>query len=91
MPGRLENRPKVVNVDNLQLPLWLFDFEEAVGILVRGGTAQEQEAQALILKDAIIRARRRYAGENHAAASLTVDTPTPFRAPISSVSSTRQW
>jgi DNA helicase HerA-like ATPase len=70
---------EVVNVDNLQLPLWLFDFEEAVGILVRGGTAQEQEAQALILKDAIIRARRRYAGENHAAASLTVDTPTPFR------------
>jgi uncharacterized protein len=70
---------EVVNVENLQLPLWLFDFEEAVGILVRGGTAQEQEAQAIILKDAIIRARRRYAGENHAAASLTVDTPTPFR------------
>jgi hypothetical protein len=40
---------EVVNVDNLQLPFWLFDFEEAVGILVRGGTAQEQEAQALIL------------------------------------------
>jgi DNA helicase HerA-like ATPase len=70
---------EVVNVDNLQLPFWLFDFEEAVGILVRGGTAQEQEAQAIILKDAMIRARRRYAGENHSAASLTVDTPTPFR------------
>ena len=70
---------EIVNVDNLQLPFWLFDFEEAVGILVRGGTAQEQEAQAIILKDAMIRARRRYAGENHAAASLTVDTPTPFR------------
>jgi len=70
---------EVVSVDNLQLPLWLFDFEEAVGILVRGGTAQEQEAQAIILKDAITRARRRYAGEDHAAASLTVDTPTPFR------------
>src|SRR5436305_5272877 len=48
---------EVVNIDNLQLPFWLFDFEEAVGILVRGGTAQEQEAQALILKDAITRAR----------------------------------
>jgi uncharacterized protein len=70
---------EVVNIDNLQLPLWLFDFEEAVGILVRGGTTQEQEAQTIILKDAITRARRRYAGENHAAASLTVDTPTPFR------------
>jgi hypothetical protein len=60
----------VVNIDNLQLPFWLFDFEEAVGILVRGGTAQEQEAQALILKDAIIRARRHYAGQSHAAAML---------------------
>jgi hypothetical protein len=36
---------EVVNIDNLQLPFWLFDSEEAVGILVRGGTAQEQEAQ----------------------------------------------
>ena len=38
---------EIVNVDNLQLPLWLLDFEEAVGVLVRGGTMQEQEAQAL--------------------------------------------
>ena len=58
---------EVINVDNLQLPFWLFDFEEAAGILIRGGTAQEQEAQALILKDAITRARRHYAGESHAA------------------------
>jgi DNA helicase HerA-like ATPase len=70
---------EVVNVDNLQLPFWLFDFEEAVGILVRGGTVQEQQAQALILKDVITRARRQYAGENHAATTLSVDTPTPFR------------
>ena len=70
---------EVITIDNLQLPFWLFDFEEAVGILVRGGTAQEQEAQALILKDAITRARRHYAGENHAAAMMSVDTPTPFR------------
>jgi hypothetical protein len=68
-----------INVDNLQLPFWLFDFEEAVGILVRGGTAQEQEAQALILKDAITRGRRNYAGESHVAPTLSVDTPTPFR------------
>jgi DNA helicase HerA-like ATPase len=70
---------EVINIDNLQLPFWLFDFEEAVGILVRGGTAQEQEAQALILKDAITRARRHYAGESHVATTLSVDTPTPFR------------
>jgi hypothetical protein len=78
--GRVFGRTaEVINIDNLQLPFWLFDFEEAVGILVRGGTAQEQEAQSLILKDAITRARRHYAGESHAATTLSVDTPTPFR------------
>ena len=69
---------ETVNVDNLRLPLWLLDFEEAVGVLVRGGTVQEQEAQAIILKDAMLRARRRYAGETLAASSITVDTPMPF-------------
>ena len=71
---------EIVNVDNLQLPFWLLDFEEAVGVLVRGGTAQEQEAQAIILKDAIIGARRRFAAEDLAAASVTVDTPVPYKA-----------
>jgi DNA helicase HerA-like ATPase len=71
---------EVVNVDNLQLPLWLFDFEEAVGVLVRGGTAQEQEAQTIILKDAITRARRRHSTEDLAAVPITVDTPVPFGA-----------
>jgi DNA helicase HerA-like ATPase len=64
---------------NLQMPFWFFDFEEAVRILVRGGTAQEQEAQAIILKEAITRARRHYAGDTPTAASITVDTPVPFR------------
>jgi uncharacterized protein len=47
-------------------------------VLVRGGTAQEQEAQAIILKDAMLRARRRYAGDTLLAGSITVDTPMPF-------------
>ncbi len=72
---------EVVDVDNLQLPLWLLDFEEAAGVLIRGGTAQEQEAQSIILKDAITRARRHYASAGLAAASITVDTPVPFSVP----------
>jgi DNA helicase HerA-like ATPase len=74
------DRAEVVNVDNLQLPFWLLDFEEAVEVLVRGGTAQEQEAQAIILKDAITRARRHFAIDNLSIASITVDTPLPFKA-----------
>jgi len=72
-------RAEFFNVDNLQLPLWLLDLEEAVGVLVRGGTAQEQETQAIILKDAIVRARRRH-WSGGAATSITVDTPVPFAA-----------
>jgi len=68
----------VLNVDNLNLPLWLFNLEEAIRILVRGGTHQEQESQALILKDVITRARRHNAGVDRAASGITVDTPTPF-------------
>ncbi len=66
-----------INVDNLHLPFWLLDFEEAVGVLVRGGTAQEQEAQANILREAIIRARRR----SSSASWITVDTPVPYAVP----------
>jgi uncharacterized protein len=69
---------ELFSVDNLQLPLWLFDFEEAVGALVRGGTVHEQETQAIILKDAITRARRRHWSD--AATPITVDTPVPFGA-----------
>jgi DNA helicase HerA-like ATPase len=70
---------EVINIDNLDLPFWLFDFEEAVEILVRGGTMREQESQAIILKDAMIRARRVAAERDPTATSLTVDTPVPFR------------
>jgi len=73
-----EGRAELFTVDNLQLPLWLFDFEEAVGALVRGGTVEEQETQAIILKDAITRARRRHWSD--AATPITVDTPVPFGA-----------
>lgn len=69
----------LVNVDNLRLPFWLFNFEEAVRILVHGGTMQEQESQAIILKEALTKARRHYAGDN--AGSISVDTPVPYRIP----------
>lgn len=77
--GAFGDLAEVINVANLQMPFWLLDFEEAVRILVRGGTAQEQEAQTLILKDAIVRARRQYAGDDPNTLAITVDTPVPFR------------
>ena len=71
---------EVITVENLELPFWLLDFEEAAAVLVRGGTAQEQEAQAIILKEAMTRARRRHAGDELAASLVTVDSPIPYGA-----------
>jgi uncharacterized protein len=68
----------VITVDNLQLPLWLLDLEEAERALVRGGTSFEQDSQVMILKDAIAWARRHF-DEKFPSSSVTVDTPTPYR------------
>lgn len=66
-----------VTVDNLRLPLWLLNFEEACRTLIRGGTVHEQQSQAEILKNAITFARRHHA-KGGGASSITVDTPVPF-------------
>jgi DNA helicase HerA-like ATPase len=69
---------EIVNIDNLQLPFWLLDYEEAVATLVSGGTLLEQQSQATILREAIVHARRKYAGDMNAQ-WITVDTPVPYR------------
>src|SRR5437879_10876945 len=53
---------EVIDVDNLQMPFWVFDFEGGVRIVVRGGTGQEEEGNAIILKNAIKRAGRPFVG-----------------------------
>lgn len=70
----------VINVENLQLPLWLLDFAEAQRLLIRSGSSSEQQSQALILKDAMMAARTIYHAEDPGVASITVDTPVPYRA-----------
>ena len=69
----------LVSVEDLRLPLWLFDFEESARVLVRGGTALEQEAQTIILREAITFARREFAGEAAHTSTITCDTPVPYR------------
>ena len=73
------DRAEAINIDNLQLPFWLLDHEEAVEALVRGGTPEEQQSQATILKEAVTLARRKYAGDTSTNSWITVDTPVPFR------------
>ncbi|HLY02459.1 MAG TPA: ATP-binding protein [Candidatus Cybelea sp.] len=69
---------EVVNVENEHLPFWVLDREEAMRVMIRGGAENEQEAQAMILKDAITAARRMRAGVDSSDNSISVDTPVPF-------------
>jgi uncharacterized protein len=69
----------VITVDNLQLPLWLLNFEEAAKVLIRSGSETDQSSQALILGDAIAWARKNYGRTSTDATTITVDTPVPFR------------
>ena len=75
----LGDAAEVLNVDNLELPCWMLNFEELEAVLVRGGTPEEQQAQASILKDAVVQARRNHAGQPATNGWITVDTPVPFR------------
>lgn len=70
---------EVIDIKTLQLPFWLFDFEEAIGVFIRGGSASEQESQKAILKDAVINAKRKFSGDKMDPQAITVDTPVPYR------------
>lgn len=78
-PSAFGDQAEVLNVDNLRLPLWMLDSEEAVRVLIVGGTTAERETQAMILRDTIVRARRSFAGDTLGSSSITVDTPVPYR------------
>lgn len=69
---------EVLNLQSSSLPFWMLNHEEAVRILVRGGTLQEQEVQAIILKDAIRHARQSFATNVESKGWITVDTPVPY-------------
>jgi len=65
--------------DRLQLPYWLFSFEEIVEVLCsKDPIARSREIP--ILKEVIMQARADFLGNDVAkVATLTVDTPTPYR------------
>jgi DNA helicase HerA-like ATPase len=66
-----------VNIQSSHLPFWMLNHEEVVRILCRAGSPQEQEVQAVILKDAIREARQSFA-DQETTGWITVDTPVPY-------------
>ncbi len=78
---------EVINPRNMQLPLWLLNFEEAVEVLI-GDHSRKQEIE--ILQELIPAAKQRYSSgrgsepqklrrNRSEAGRYTVDTPVPYR------------
>ena len=68
-----------VTPDRLQLPYWLYSFEEIVEVLCSKDPISRSR-EIPILKDVIVQAKQDFLGSDTAkAAGLTVDTPTPYR------------
>ncbi len=68
---------EVVTPDTLQLPYWLLNFEEMVEVMCSRDDAN-RSAEAFILKDAILNAKRTTAEGDEAKRYVTVDTPSPY-------------
>jgi DNA helicase HerA-like ATPase len=80
------NLAHVVNPRNLELPFWLFNFEEIVDVFFRGRPGLEEETE--ILSEAIPTAKAMYASNARSDRVLlrkasgggyTADTPVPYR------------
>ncbi len=74
-----QNRCELLNPSNLKLPYWLLNFEETAAILVNQDSPEGAYAEGAILRRAILRARRSFAGEGDGQDHVTVDTPVPYR------------
>jgi DNA helicase HerA-like ATPase len=70
---------EVIEPQALSLPCWLLNIDEIASVLVRAGDEAEQQSQVSILKDAILDAKKRYAGANADTTFFTPDTPVPYR------------
>jgi len=70
---------ELLNPGNLQLPYWLLNFEEIEHILLGDCAHENRDAQTALLKDAIVHAKRAFAGEGEMDSQITVDTPIPYR------------
>ncbi|HEX5077993.1 MAG TPA: DUF87 domain-containing protein [Geminicoccaceae bacterium] len=73
------DKAELLNPSNLQLPYWLLNFEEISHVLIGAQSGEQAYAQSLILKDAILHAKKLFAGAGAEDSTLTVDTPVPYR------------
>jgi DNA helicase HerA-like ATPase len=69
---------EILGPGSLELPYWMLNFEEIKEIVV-GTDSEDREADAVILRQAILEAKRRYHAEIDSTDYVTADTPVPYR------------
>ena len=69
---------EILGPGSLELPYWMLNFEEIREIVI-GVDTVDREADAIILKEAILEAKRRYHSESKERDYVTADTPVPYR------------
>lgn len=72
-------RAEVLDTESLELPYWLLNFEEMREIAAGGAGRAEREADAAILKEAILAAKTKSQDGAARADHLSADTPVPYR------------
>jgi DNA helicase HerA-like ATPase len=71
---------EVITPENLMLPYWLLNFEELTEVLCSPEGSSTHDAEANILKEAVVEAKRNFMGEDGGQANfITVDTPYPYQ------------
>ena len=69
---------EILGPGSLELPYWLLNFEEIREIVI-GSSKDDREADVVILKEAIIEAKRRYRSDAEKTDHISADTPVPYR------------
>jgi len=72
------DRAEIISNDTLQIPYWLFSFEEITEVLVQAG-AKLDLAEASLLHEYIAAAKRQFLGTSAEGRFISADTPTPYR------------
>ncbi|MDA1326007.1 MAG: DUF87 domain-containing protein [Proteobacteria bacterium] len=71
------DKADVLSPDKFMLPYWLLNFEEIVEVVVGRGRP-DADAQTAVLKEAIVAAKKKFAGAKAVTEHITVDTPVPY-------------
>ena len=76
--GSFGDAAEKLDTGTLQLPYWLFTFEEIVEVIF-GTEGKSSPAEIAILRELIPTAKRNFSGKEEEPDFVTVDTPVPYR------------